>query len=61
MRIYYMCPPTSNSIVMQILRKRANKENDDREARRNKLRGRRVSFAPDDGLETMHLYDRVRD
>jgi hypothetical protein len=45
--------------MLQILRKRANKENEDREARRNKLRGRRVSFAPDDGLETMHLYDRV--
>ena len=42
------------------MRKRAlNKENEEKEARRNKLRGRRVSFAPEDGLETMHLYERV--
>ncbi|GAX78130.1 hypothetical protein CEUSTIGMA_g5572.t1 [Chlamydomonas eustigma] len=39
-----------------ILRKRANKENEERESRKTKLRGRRVSFAPDDELETMHLY-----
>ncbi len=46
---------------MQVLRKRAaNKENEDREVRRNKLRGRRVSFAPDDELETMHLYGKVK-
>ena len=51
---------TVRDVHAQILRKRAaNKENEDREVRRNKLRGRRVSFAPEDGLETMHLYDKV--
>lgn len=46
---------------MQILRKREDKENDPaREAKRSKMRSRRVSFAPDDELETMHLYQKVR-
>lgn len=45
---------------MQILRKREDKENDPaREAKRSKMRSRRVSFAPDDELETMHLYQKV--
>jgi len=46
----------------QILRKRANKENEsnnNREAKRAKLPSRRVSFAPDDELSTMHLYQKV--
>lgn len=38
---------------MQILSKRAKEE---AAARRMKHKGRRVSFAPDDELETMHLY-----
>ncbi len=51
-----------STLSLQILRKRAaasNKENEDKEARRAKLRGRRVSFAPQDELETMHLYQKV--
>lgn len=42
----------------QILRtKRVSKENDEsKAAKRNKLATRRVSFAPDDELETRHLY-----
>eukprot|EP00983_Pelagomonas_calceolata_P098135 1158314-Pelagomonas_calceolata.AAC.11 len=44
-----------------ILRKRANKENEgNREGKRPKLPSRRVSFAPDDELSTMHLYPKVR-
>lgn len=46
---------------LQILRKRANKENEGRDAgKKTKMRGRRVSFAPDDELETMHLYHKVQ-
>ncbi|PNH11293.1 hypothetical protein TSOC_001895, partial [Tetrabaena socialis] len=41
-----------------ILRKRQNKENEDaaKMAKRNKLASRRVSFAPDDELETKHIF-----
>ncbi|GIL65972.1 hypothetical protein Vafri_19614 [Volvox africanus] len=42
-----------------ILRKRANKENEDATGKlnkRNKLAKRRVSFAPDDELETKHIF-----
>ncbi|GIL84519.1 hypothetical protein Vretifemale_13087 [Volvox reticuliferus] len=42
-----------------ILRKRANKENEDvtgKLNKRNKLAKRRVSFAPDDELETKHIF-----
>eukprot|EP00195_Chlamydomonas_chlamydogama_P012601 CAMPEP_0202909496 /NCGR_PEP_ID=MMETSP1392-20130828/49447_1 /ASSEMBLY_ACC=CAM_ASM_000868 /TAXON_ID=225041 /ORGANISM="Chlamydomonas chlamydogama, Strain SAG 11-48b" /LENGTH=188 /DNA_ID=CAMNT_0049599257 /DNA_START=32 /DNA_END=595 /DNA_ORIENTATION=+ len=39
-----------------ILRKRADKENEAKDAKRSKMRGRRVSFAPDPELETMHLF-----
>ncbi|KAJ9519027.1 hypothetical protein QJQ45_026294 [Haematococcus lacustris] len=48
--------------TLQILRKRAqhNKENDGRDGKRGRMRGRRVSFAPDDELETMHLYQKAR-
>ncbi|KAG2500883.1 hypothetical protein HYH03_001643 [Edaphochlamys debaryana] len=44
-----------------ILRKRLNKENEDaavKAAKRNKLANRRVSFAPDDELETKHIFGR---
>ncbi|KAG2445851.1 hypothetical protein HXX76_000455 [Chlamydomonas incerta] len=42
-----------------ILRKRPNKENEDvavKAAKRKNLRERRVSFAPDDELETKHIF-----
>jgi hypothetical protein len=45
------------NLPMQILKRRANKEHG-KDAKR-RLRGRRVSFAPDDELHTMHLYDEV--
>ncbi|KXZ55907.1 hypothetical protein GPECTOR_2g1458 [Gonium pectorale] len=45
---------------LQILRKRLNKENDDTYGaklnKRNKLANRRVSFAPDEELETKHIF-----
>ncbi|KAF5836940.1 hypothetical protein DUNSADRAFT_5217 [Dunaliella salina] len=45
-----------------ILRKRANKENEsNREGKRPKLPSRRVSFAPDEELSTMHLYQKKDD
>ncbi|EFJ50672.1 hypothetical protein VOLCADRAFT_88436 [Volvox carteri f. nagariensis] len=46
-------------LVAQILRKRLNKENEDVTAKlqkRGKLANRRVSFAPDDELETKHIF-----
>lgn len=47
----------------QILRKRGQQDENDNPSnannKRNKLRNRRVSFAPDEGLQTMHLYAKV--
>lgn len=54
---------TNTPHTPQILRKRAsNKENENntRELKRPKLPSRRVSFAPDEELSTMHLYQKVR-
>jgi hypothetical protein len=43
----------------QILRKREDKENEAREAKRSKMRTRRVSFAPEEELNTLHLYEKA--
>ncbi len=48
---------------VQILKRRINKENEDATGRlnkRTKLSNRRVSFAPDDELETKHIFKKVK-
>lgn len=61
MKLVWLVSANPSCVCIQILRKREDKENDPaREAKRSKMRSRRVSFAPDDELETMHLYQKVR-
>lgn len=46
--------------VLQILRKRQAEEQNQRRRSLRAKGGRRVSFAPDDELETTHLFKTVR-